>query len=416
MSISNAFNIGVSGLLAAQKGLDVTSHNIANANTANYHKKQINFSDVMNNAYNQTQSVGSGVQVSSIVDISNKFLEKQMPESKSNNEFYKKLNELGIELNNNVTNNINDLNSSIQDLMNAFSSSALNPNDSSSKQNILDKASNFISQSNKINDNLNTISSSISIEKSNVIQEANTDIAALSKIMENKSSSELSTDSIYLSKVYDLSAKIGIQISNDYKSIYLNGKSLISNGQFSSIIEEKDINQNSKEKLGALTNFQNGLLIETKTKFNDFVKGFTQSINNQLNIGFDKNGISGVNLFDITNNKINISNPDNIAISSTSNELNGINANKIADIFNQNKDKLNLINSKINGSIYNNSTLAKVYQQNNQNLENTISNEIGVNLDEEAINAMKFQKWYEANAKVIKTADEMIGTLLNIKG
>lgn len=414
MSISNAFNIGVSGLLAAQKGLDITSHNIANANTLNYHKKQINFSDVMNNAYNQ--SIGSGVQVSSIVDISNKFLEKQMPESKSNNEFYQKLNELGMELNNNATNNINDLNSSIQDLMNAFSSSALNPNDSSSKQNILDKASNFMNQSNKINDNLNTISSALSIEKSSVIQEANTDIATLSKIMENKSSVELSTDSSYLSKLYDLSEKIGIQVSNDYKSIYLNGKSLISNGQFSSNIEEKDINENSKGKLGALTNFQNGLLTETKTKFNEFVEGFTNSINNQLNNGFDKNGISGINLFNLQSNKINISNPDNIAISSTSNELNGINANKIADIFNQNKDKLNLINSRVNGSIYNNSTLAKVYQQNSQNLENTISNDIGVNLDEEAINTMKFQKWYEANAKVIKTADEMIGTLLNIKG
>lgn len=414
MSISNAFNIGVSGLLAAQKGLDITSHNIANANTLNYHKKQINFSDVMNNAYNQ--SIGSGVQVSSIVDISNKFLEKQMPESKSNNEFYQKLNELGMELNNNATNNINDLNSSIQDLMNAFSSSALNPNDSSSKQNILDKASNFMNQSNKINDNLNTISSALSIEKSSVIQEANTDIATLSKIMENKSSVELSTDSSYLSKLYELSEKIGIQVSNDYKSIYLNGKSLISNGQFSSNIEEKDINENSKGKLGALTNFQNGLLTETKTKFNEFVEGFTNSINNKLNNGFDKNGISGINLFNLQSNKINISNPDNIAISSTSNELNGINANKIADIFNQNKDKLNLINSRVNGSIYNNSTLAKVYQQNSQNLENTISNDIGVNLDEEAINTMKFQKWYEANAKVIKTADEMIGTLLNIKG
>lgn len=199
MSISNALNIGLSGLMAAQKGLDVTSHNIANANTSNYHKKQINFSDVMNNAYNQ--SIGSGVQVSSIVDISNKFLEKQMPEAKSDNSFYQKLNELGIELNNNVTNNIDDLNSSIQNLMNAFSSSALNPNDSSSKQNILDNASNFLNQSKKINDNLNTISSSISMEKSSLIQESNTDIATLSKIMENKSSSELSTDSNYLSKI-----------------------------------------------------------------------------------------------------------------------------------------------------------------------------------------------------------------------
>lgn len=415
MSISNVFNIGVSGLLAAQKGLDVTSHNIANSNTKNFHKQEINFSDVFNNI--NSQNVGSGVQVSSIVNVSNTYLEKQMPESKSSSSFYQKMTSLGDDLNNNVSNNITNLNSSIQNLMNTFSNSALSPNDSSIKQNILNKANDFLNQSNKINENLNNISSAITEEKNNTLDMANTDINALAKIMQNKSSSELSSDSDYLSKLYDLSQKIGVQVSNDYQSVYLNnGKPLILNGQLNENITDKDININSNGKLGALTNFQSGLLSDTQKQFNNFIDGFTNSINSQLNNGFDKAGNPGANLFDMTNKVVAITNPDNIAVSSNMNELNGLNANKVADIFNSQKGTLNLISSKLNGSINNNSTLSKVYQQNSQNLESKINNDVGVNLDEEAINTMKYQKWYAANAQVIKTADEMIGTLLNIKG
>ncbi|MBI3259844.1 MAG: flagellar hook-associated protein FlgK [Ignavibacteriae bacterium] len=39
---------------------------------------------------------------------------------------------------------------------------------------------------------------------------------------------------------------------------------------------------------------------------------------------------------------------------------------------------------------------------------------IGVNLDEEAINLVKFQKGYEAAARVINTTSEMLGTLINL--
>jgi len=37
----------------------------------------------------------------------------------------------------------------------------------------------------------------------------------------------------------------------------------------------------------------------------------------------------------------------------------------------------------------------------------------GVNLDEEAANLMHFQQMYQANAKVISTADSLFATLLN---
>lgn len=40
---------------------------------------------------------------------------------------------------------------------------------------------------------------------------------------------------------------------------------------------------------------------------------------------------------------------------------------------------------------------------------------VGVSLDEEAANMVRYQQAYEANAKIMQTADEMIKTLMNIK-
>jgi len=74
---SNIFNIGVSGLNAAQMGLATTQHNIANANTAGYNRQQIV------QTANQPQFTGSGylgqgANVSSVKRSYDEFLNTQM--------------------------------------------------------------------------------------------------------------------------------------------------------------------------------------------------------------------------------------------------------------------------------------------------------------------------------------------------
>jgi flagellar hook-associated protein 1 FlgK len=47
-------------------------------------------------------------------------------------------------------------------------------------------------------------------------------------------------------------------------------------------------------------------------------------------------------------------------------------------------------------------------------LENYRESISGVSLDEEMVNLIKFQSAYDASAKLISTADELIQTVLNI--
>lgn len=72
--IMNGFNIGVSGLKAAQVGLDVTSHNIANVNTANYKRQVVDFAEVLAPRwYIASTPDGAGVKVEDIRQVTDPF-------------------------------------------------------------------------------------------------------------------------------------------------------------------------------------------------------------------------------------------------------------------------------------------------------------------------------------------------------
>jgi flagellar hook-associated protein 1 FlgK len=80
----STFNIATRGMSAQQKALDVTTHNIANANTEGYSRQRATMETTrpfgmpsMNNAIGVGQ-LGTGVQVSAIVRIRDTFLDYQV--------------------------------------------------------------------------------------------------------------------------------------------------------------------------------------------------------------------------------------------------------------------------------------------------------------------------------------------------
>lgn len=83
------FNIGKRGLFAQQKAIDVTSHNIANANTEGYSRQRATLETTtpfgmpsMNNQVGPGQ-IGTGVDVSSIQRIRDGFMDYQIRREKS---------------------------------------------------------------------------------------------------------------------------------------------------------------------------------------------------------------------------------------------------------------------------------------------------------------------------------------------
>lgn len=100
----DGLGISTSGLLAAQAGLQVTSNNIANANTAGYTRRAINFTEGFANSstFNTSKTKArllSGVQVASIDRVRNSFLDNQVRQQSSTFNFDNMVAEISVAMN-----------------------------------------------------------------------------------------------------------------------------------------------------------------------------------------------------------------------------------------------------------------------------------------------------------------------------
>lgn len=79
-------DISVSGMLAAQVGLDITGNNIANANTEGYSRKTVGFEEGVSGQSGQHTKVRllSGVVINQVSRIRNSFLDHQLRQQNSN--------------------------------------------------------------------------------------------------------------------------------------------------------------------------------------------------------------------------------------------------------------------------------------------------------------------------------------------
>jgi len=82
----SGLDISVSGMRAAQVGLDVTGNNIANANTEGYSRKTVSFAEGISSETNPNSPVRSlsGVVVDQVSRIRNSFLDQQVRQQNSN--------------------------------------------------------------------------------------------------------------------------------------------------------------------------------------------------------------------------------------------------------------------------------------------------------------------------------------------
>ena len=81
MSLLSTLNIGRSGLQASSVGIEVTSHNVANASTDGFHRRSIERDHPASRLIQGGASVGQGVNTSRIRRASNELLGKRWIEA-----------------------------------------------------------------------------------------------------------------------------------------------------------------------------------------------------------------------------------------------------------------------------------------------------------------------------------------------
>jgi len=141
--MADLLNTSIAGLLAFQRALDTTSHNITNANTPGYSRQ---LPEMMTRQAQPSGSgwVGNGVDVSTIKRSYDNFLASQSRSASSSYEQYNTYATQAERVNNLFGSSTTGLSSSLQSFVNAMQSVADNPTSIPSRQTLLSQAQTLV--------------------------------------------------------------------------------------------------------------------------------------------------------------------------------------------------------------------------------------------------------------------------------
>ncbi len=180
------FDIGLSGLDAARRGLDVVGNNIANAATEGYHRQRVD----LVTAFSRWEGgllIGGGVEVAGITRMIDEFLEAEILRQQSSlgqvsqeSSTLSSVESAFGELTGNT-----GLNAAIDRFFNSLSSLGANPDQVVYRNDVLSSADAMASQFRMLGDFLTNLESQIRLQAKNIIGRTNELASQIAKLNEN---------------------------------------------------------------------------------------------------------------------------------------------------------------------------------------------------------------------------------------
>ena len=137
--MADLLSTSVSGLLAFQQALDVTSNNIANASTPGYSVETANLAEAAGQSTN-IGFIGSGVDVQSITRSYNEYLAQQVRSSQSSYSSSNALAAQAAQIDNMLSDTSTGLTATLQSFANSMQSLAGTPTSTAARQALLNQA------------------------------------------------------------------------------------------------------------------------------------------------------------------------------------------------------------------------------------------------------------------------------------
>jgi flagellar hook-associated protein 1 len=452
MSLLN--QIALSGVRAAQVAIATTGQNIANVNTPGFSRLNTITASLSGAG---GLNVGGGVEVSSIRRMASEFKNQQMWRATTEQNYYGARQDYLTALESLMVGEGSSISVGLDQFFAALSETSATPNSIALRQQVLAEAGNLAQRFNGLSSNINAQLQALHEQRTAMATEINgmTDnIAKLNKkIVETEA---VKGDTTALrdhrdSLVKDLSQYSSIRVNETPDGALnvslANGQPLVSGisaGQLQITLTATGEQQVDLSFLGTsfplkqdgfggafggLYDVEYGELRSNMTALHEMADQFAQKINDTLVTGFDLAGNPGTTLltYDPTSTtkllQVNNLAPEELAFSSVAGETGN------------NEVLLNLLaikgqNITLNGSSV---TLNDAYtgllgqvasnsRQNQADLNSTTTvaqqaqsqrdSVSAVSLDEEAVDLMTYQQAYQANMKVISTANRLFDDML----
>ncbi|MCC2379195.1 flagellar hook-associated protein FlgK [Bacillus wiedmannii] len=425
------YNTPLSGLLAAQMGLQTTKQNLSNIHTPGYVRQMVNYGSAgASQGYSPEQKIGYGVQTLGVDRITDEVKTKQFNDQLSQLSYYNYMNSTLSRVESMVgTTGKNSLSSLMDGFFNAFREVAKNPEQPNYYDTLISETGKFTSQVNRLAKNLDSVELQTTEDIEAHVNEFNRLAANLAEA--NKKIGEAGTqvpnqllderDRI----ITEMSKYANIEVSYEsmnpnMASVRMNG-ALTVNGQDAYPLQlNKEKEPMSVEIYGLEIPLASGAIqsaIDTKAKIASYKKNLEElmsSVKNEVNTVMGKEFFVGDQAKDMKLNpefakdiskmKISAETANKLAAITDGNYKVGLSYKQALDQFvvglASDKSAVNAY-QKIHGD------LLEGIQQEKMSIE-------GVNMEEEMVNLMAFQKYFVANSKAMTTMNEVFDSLFSI--
>ena len=466
--IHGLLDVGRRGMAVSQSALQTTSHNIANKSVEGFSRQRV---DVLTNPAvgDQNSRIGTGAKLGGITRANNPFLEKQIEREGSNLAFLDgrsgALQRLESAFNEQT---VKGLSSSMGEFFNSFRELANNPESLTSRTVVRDNANAMIRTFQDTSRQLDSVTGELNNTIQTGVSDVNGFVKEIAQLNDKIHSVEITGASANDERdrrdvlVKKLSEKIDISYAEDSKSGMINitaGKTGVlvagtssaelktatnSDNQTQIMYELSDkgtrvdiTDQFKRGALGGALELRDGMVADLRDGLMELSYNVASEVNNAHVEGFDRYSKQGTNFFDIPADgsfdlselKVNDVIAKDVGRIAAASKPNSPGDNSVANVIHSLQFKKvmgegstftfdDFYTSKVGQvGVANQKAIAATDSQKNivdqiKNVRESIS---GVSLDEEAQKMIEYQKAFEASARIIRMADEMFDTVLNIK-
>lgn len=327
---SNLFTSALSGMNAAQIGMNTTQHNIANANTPGFTRQEMqigsNATQVSGGSF-----LGQGVNVTGIKRIYDGFLTTQVRQDQTQASYLDTYSSSMKQIDNMFSDPAAGASPAIQGFFDAANLVSNNPDSVPARQSLIGGAQSVVNRFQSMDKRLTDISNGLNSQITSTVSTVNSyaqQIATLNINIKRATSSspdgQLPNDLLdqrdQLVNQLNKEIKVNVQVQSDgTASVFVgNGQALVINDQAMALRVVSSVNDPNKidvayqtgnniipiqqsslqgGNLGAYLAFRDQNLEPARNALGRMALGIAESINKQNKLGLDMNGALGGNIF-----------------------------------------------------------------------------------------------------------------------
>ena len=464
--ISAMMNMGKDSLMNSQTGLHTVGHNLANKDTKGYTRQRVETQSQTPLTRGNLQ-VGNGARLSAINRVNNSFLEEKIQKSEQGLGFYEARVDGMMRVEQIYNEQMNKgLSHNLTDFFNSYRNLANDPELMANRTLVKESADSLVQGFNRIATDLNGVQDELDLTVKVKIDEANAYTTEIADLNQRIASVEMSgsqanderdrRDQVLkeLGQIMDITyaedetgqmtvtgGKVGVLVTSVHSNKLLAIKNDLGRTDVYIRASEKQrpnkITQTIKGGyLGGLVEIRDVIIEELKAKNDAMAYSLAQEVNQAQKTGFTLNNQRGMDLFNFADviegaaqrislndavaedvrNIVTAASSESPGDNSIAHIVAGIQGKKLMegnftldDYYNDAVGKVGIGAKRANTALDN----TKNSLEQLRNIRESMS---GVSVDEEMTKMVEYQKTYDASAKLIRTADELLDTVLRIKG